>query len=94
MFTIVATSSCAPVNTIDQVFANPQVKHRRMQIAMPHPATATDVSLIGNPIKLSATPVTYRHPPPMLGHDTDVVLHELLKLPQTEIERLRERGVI
>jgi crotonobetainyl-CoA:carnitine CoA-transferase CaiB-like acyl-CoA transferase len=85
---------CAPVNTIDQVFADPQVKHRRMQITMPHAAAVADVSLIGNPIKLSATPVTYRHPPPMLGHDTGAVLHELLKLPQKEIERLREQGVI
>lgn len=85
---------CAPVNTIDQVFADPQVKHRQMQITMPHSAAASHVSLIANPVKLSATPVTYRHPPPMLGHDTEAVLHELLKLPQTEIERLRERGVI
>jgi crotonobetainyl-CoA:carnitine CoA-transferase CaiB-like acyl-CoA transferase len=85
---------CAPVNTIEQMFADPQVKHRQMQITMPHPATNSEVRLIGNPVKLSATPVDYRHSPPMMGQDTDAVLKELLDLSESEIRRLREQSVI
>lgn len=85
---------CAPVNTIDQVFADPQVKHRQMQITMPHPATNSNVRLIGDPIKLSETPVTYRYPPPMMGQHSESVLQELLGLSESEIRRLREQGII
>jgi len=45
---------CGPVNTIDRVFADPQVLHREMRVSMAHPAG--DVPLIGSPLKLSATP--------------------------------------
>src|SRR5882724_4238956 len=86
---------CSPVNTVDQVFADPQVRARGMQIAMPHPLAAKgDVDLIGNPIKYSATQVTYRRPPPYLGQHTDEVLGELLKLSGSEMAELRNKGVI
>ncbi|MBI3708177.1 MAG: CoA transferase [Proteobacteria bacterium] len=84
---------CAPINTIDQVFADPQVRHRGMQIAMRH-AAGTDVPLIANPIKLSATPPAYRRAPPVCGQHSDEVLRELLDLPDTEIAALRQRGVV
>ena len=49
-----------PINRLDQVFADPQVRHREMQIRMPHPLSADGmVDLIGNPIKYSATPGDY-----------------------------------
>src|ERR1700690_1485730 len=86
---------CSPVNTIDQVFADPQVRSRDMQIAMPHPLAAKgEVDLIGNPIKYTATPVAYRRAPPYLGQHTDEVLGEVLKLSQAEIAELRSGGVI
>lgn len=86
---------CSPVNTVDQVFADPQVRSRGMQISLPHPlAGKGSVDLIGNPIKFSETPVDYRRPPPTLGQHTDEVLRELLDLPDTELADLRERGVI
>jgi crotonobetainyl-CoA:carnitine CoA-transferase CaiB-like acyl-CoA transferase len=86
---------CSPVNNVDQVFADPQVQHRQMQISMPHPLSANGmVDLIGNPIKYSETPVDYRLPPPYCGQHTDDVLKELLAMPETEIAALRERGVI
>lgn len=85
---------CGPVNSLDQVFADPQVIHRNMEIAMKHPLADTDVRLIGNPIKLSATPVTYRHPPPLLGEHTDAVLEEVLGLGPEERNRLRAAKVI
>ncbi len=61
-----------PVQTMDQVFATKQVDARQMQIAMQ--AGPGEVQLIGNPLKLSRTPVTYRAAPPEFGADTQVVL--------------------
>ncbi len=86
---------CSPVNDIEQVFADPQVQAREMQIRMPHPlAGSGSVDLIGNPIRYSETPVDYRHPPPWLGQHTDEVLKELLEMPDAEIAQLRCQGVI
>ncbi|MCH8036406.1 MAG: CoA transferase [Proteobacteria bacterium] len=87
--------SCGPINTLDQVFADPQVVARGMKLEMPHPAVGgAPVPLIASPIRMSATPPSYRHPPPMLGQHTDEVLAELLGLDQAELAGLRERGVI
>lgn len=86
---------CGPVNDIAQVFADPQVRHREMLIEMPHCRAADGVvRLIGNPIRGSASPVSYRRPPPSLGEHTDEVLAELLGINQAERERLRQSGVI
>ena len=85
---------CAPVNTIDRVFADPQVEARGMQIRMPHPLAGEDVRLVGSPIRLSATPVSYRRAPPTLGEHTDDVLAEVLELGESERIALREEGVI
>ena len=68
-----------PVNTLPQVFASEQVAARDMKISMDHPASGSGtVDLIGNPIKFSKTPVTYRRAPPLCGADTDAVIGELL----------------
>ena len=86
---------CAPVNTIPQAFKDPQILHREMLIEMPHPLAADGVCrLIGNPIKLSETPVTYRRPPPYVGQHTDEVLSELLDLDDTRLSALRDKKVI
>ena len=50
--------SCGPINTIDQVFDDPQVQARNMEIAMDHPITKNPVRLIGSPLKMSATPTS------------------------------------
>ncbi|WP_136656909.1 CaiB/BaiF CoA-transferase family protein [Nitratireductor sp. XY-223] len=64
-----------PVNTLDRVFSSDQVAARDMRIDMDTAAAADGrVSLIGNPLKLSKTPVTYRRAPPVMGADTDEVL--------------------
>ena len=62
-----------PVKTLDQVFATDQVAARQMQIAMQ--AGPGEVQLIGNPLKFSRTPVTYRDAPPEFGADTQAVLN-------------------
>jgi crotonobetainyl-CoA:carnitine CoA-transferase CaiB-like acyl-CoA transferase len=58
-----------PVQTLDQVFVSDQVAAREMQIDM-RTAGGEVCRLIGNPLKLSRTPVTYRHAPPNFGADT------------------------
>lgn len=56
-----------PVNKLDTVFASDQVKARDMKVQMATEATKNHaVELIGNPLKFSKTPITYRHPPPRL----------------------------
>ena len=86
---------CGPVNSLDQVFADPQVRARGMRIDMPHPLAAEGtVPMIANPLKMSATPPSYRHSPPTLGQHTDEVLAELLGLDEAERGRLRKAGAI
>jgi len=84
---------CGPINSIDAVFADPQVRARSMQIEMPHPTSGT-VPLVANPLRLSRTPATYRNAPPTLGAHTHEVLRERLGLSTAEIERLGAAGVI
>ncbi len=71
--------SCGPVNDLAQVFASDQVAARNMKITMDHPLAASgQVDLVGNPVKFSATPVSYRHAPPVCGADTDAILSDWL----------------
>jgi len=84
-----------PVNTIDQVFADPQVLARDMKVSMPYRGARNgQVDLIGNPIKFSETPVEYRFAPPRAGQDSDAILEELLDIGPEERARLRGKGVI
>jgi crotonobetainyl-CoA:carnitine CoA-transferase CaiB-like acyl-CoA transferase len=86
---------CGAVNDIAQVFSDPQVRHRKMMVEMPHPGAADGVvRLIANPIRGSADPVAYRRPPPLLGEHTDEVLEEILRLDASERDRLRSVGAI
>jgi crotonobetainyl-CoA:carnitine CoA-transferase CaiB-like acyl-CoA transferase len=84
---------CGPINRLDQVFADPQVQARGLRIDLPHPV-AGSVPGVANPIRLSASPVSYRNAPPTLGQHSDEVLAQWLGLGQVELAGLRERGVI
>ena len=87
--------ACGPINRIDQAFENPQVQSREMEIEMQHPATGDlPVKLIGSPINMSETPVSYRRPPPMLGEHTDEILKEFLELEPDDCSKLRQKGII
>jgi crotonobetainyl-CoA:carnitine CoA-transferase CaiB-like acyl-CoA transferase len=84
-----------PVNDIGQVFSDPQVLARGMKVRMPHPSAGSGhVDLIGNPIKLSDSPVDYKRPPPTCGQHTDEVLKELLFLEDQQIADLRAKGIV
>ena len=83
----------APVNDMAQAFAMPQTQARGMRIEMAHEQAPQPVALVGSPLKLSGTPVSYRHAPPFCGRDTAAIL-KTMGLPETEIEELRNRGII
>ncbi len=86
---------CSPVNNIEQVFENEQVRARGMRIEMDHPkAGSGKVPLIANPLKMSATPPQYRMAPPVLGQHTDEVLAEVLGLDDAEIADLKKAGTV
>ncbi len=82
-----------PINDFAQVFADPQVVHRQMQMTLPHP-TAGEVPQVANPVHFSATPVQYHRSPPTLGQHTGEVLRERLSMDEARIAQLREEGVI
>jgi crotonobetainyl-CoA:carnitine CoA-transferase CaiB-like acyl-CoA transferase len=84
---------CGPINTLDRVFSDPHVQARGMRIEMPHPL-AKQVPLVANPIRLSESPVQYRHAPPTLGQHTDEVLSDWLAATAAEIDALRAKRAI
>jgi formyl-CoA transferase len=84
---------CGPVHRLDEVFANPQVRHRGLKVEVPHPLSGT-VPLVANPIKYSRTPLNYDTPPPLLSQHTEDVLRDLLGKSDADIAALREAGII
>jgi formyl-CoA transferase/CoA:oxalate CoA-transferase len=81
-----------PILSIADVFAHPQVRHRRMVVEMDHP-TAGRIKQTGVPVKFSDTPGRVRTPPPTLGQHTHAILKEV-GLSDQEIEVLREASVV
>ncbi len=88
-----ANVPCGPINDIGQTFEYPQVKHRKMKVELPHPLSGT-VPSVANPIRLSATPVEYKSAPPTLGQHTEEVLCGLGGLSGSDIEALKQKGVL
>ncbi|MEK1942558.1 MAG: CaiB/BaiF CoA-transferase family protein [Pseudomonas sp.] len=84
---------CGPINDLAQVFADPQVLARGLRVEVPHALGGT-LPQVASPIRLSETPVQYRHAPPLLGEHTDAVLQRLLGLELAQIEGLRQAGVV
>jgi crotonobetainyl-CoA:carnitine CoA-transferase CaiB-like acyl-CoA transferase len=89
---------CGPIHDIAQLFADPQVEARGLQIAIPDgdAAAADTPSLPGvaSPMRFSETPIRYEHPPPRLGQHTDEVLRDELGMAADELRRLRAAGII
>ena len=83
---------CGPINTLKEVFADPQVQARGTRFTMPHAAGA-EVALVACPVKLSGTPPTARRAPPLLGADTEAVMAELGYGPE-EVATLRAGGLV
>lgn len=84
---------CGPVNNMEHLFADPQVKHRDMFVDVPHPTIGT-VRVGGIPIKYSETPGKVRYHPPLLGEHTDEVLAGVLDCSDEKIAALKAEGAI
>ena len=82
---------CGPINFVDETLNDPHLLARGFIVALEH--SVGTVKSVGNPIHLSATPVTYRRPPPLLGQHTAEVLADLGYSPE-EIAWLRQAGAV
>jgi len=76
-----------PINTIDQVYADPQVVARQMKLELPHPAAGT-TPMTASPMRFSDTPIQYRNAPPMLGQHSEDILREELGWSDEQIATL------
>ena len=63
----------APINTLDEVFADPQVQTYGFPIEVEHPKMGK-MKLLGNAVDMSRTPPSIDRPPPMLGEHTEEIL--------------------
>ena len=88
-----ATVPAGPINTLAEVFADPQVNARGMVDTWAHPL-ATKLPLVASPIRMSATPVRRDRPPPLLGQHSAEVLREVLQLDDAQVSALRASGTI
>jgi crotonobetainyl-CoA:carnitine CoA-transferase CaiB-like acyl-CoA transferase len=87
-----ANVPCGPIYNMEQVFEDPQVRHREMQLSLPHSAGVNAPGL-ANPIRLSDTPIRYQHAAPTLGEHTDEVLGGL-GYDAARLTALRKDGVL
>lgn len=83
---------CAPINTIPQVFEDPQVKARELEIKVEHPL-AGPISLVANPMRFSNAAMNYVAPP-LLAQHTDTVLGDLLGYSNSDLAALSDKGII
>jgi crotonobetainyl-CoA:carnitine CoA-transferase CaiB-like acyl-CoA transferase len=88
-----AAVPAGPINRIDEVFADPQVRHRRMRVDLER-EDGVKTPGVANPLRFSETPIAYDRPPPALGADTTEVLASILGLDEARIAALRKSGVV
>ncbi|WP_299761266.1 CaiB/BaiF CoA-transferase family protein [Ramlibacter sp.] len=84
---------CGPINTIDRVFADPQVKARGMQMSLAHEC-AGEVPSVANPMRFSETPIRYQSGPPLLGQHTREVLRDVLGASDADITTWIGQGLV
>jgi crotonobetainyl-CoA:carnitine CoA-transferase CaiB-like acyl-CoA transferase len=84
---------CGPINSLDQVFTDPQVRSRGMVETVDH-ALAHGLRLVASPLKLSATPARTRLPPPLLGEHTAQVLADWLGWDAHQLASARAAGAL
>ena len=83
---------CGPINTVPDVFADPQVRHREMLRHLPHPLAGT-VPQVVSPIRLQDSPLSFERAPPTLGQHTAEVLAEL-GLDEADHAALAAKGIV
>ncbi len=84
---------CGPINSIAQVFNDPQLLQRGMRLTVEHPS-AGQIDVAGSPMHFSRTPSQAEKAPPLLGEDTNHVLAEVLGYSQEHIQALQKDGSI
>jgi crotonobetainyl-CoA:carnitine CoA-transferase CaiB-like acyl-CoA transferase len=82
-----------PINSISDVFADPQIAARDMVVKVNH-LHADNVPLLRSPMRLSGTPLDTYTPPPVSGQHTDEILKGLLGIPQADLDAMRSRKTI
>jgi crotonobetainyl-CoA:carnitine CoA-transferase CaiB-like acyl-CoA transferase len=88
-----ASVPCGPINSIAEVFSEPQVKHRGLRFELPH-ALGGKLPQVKNPVFFSRNTLVYSTPPPLLGEHTRPVLSDELGLSHSEILSLIADGAI
>ena len=83
---------CGPIYTVDQTFADPQVRHLEMEQAVEHPALGA-VRVIDHAVNMSRTPPAMRRASPEAGEHTGEVLLEA-GYSAVEIEDFRAREIV
>jgi formyl-CoA transferase len=83
---------CGPIYRMNEVFADPQVKHLGMAAPIKHPQLG-DTAMVAQPFRMSKHPFRIRTAPPEVGQHTDEVLKELGYTPK-QIGELRKRVAI
>ena len=83
---------CSPINTVPDLFEDPQVKHRGMLRELDHPQ-AGKVPQVVNPMNFRNEPLAFDRAPPLLGQHTEDIL-AMLGVSQSEMEDLRGKNVI
>lgn len=84
---------CGPINRMDEVFADAQVRHLQMVLETPHPHLGT-IRMVRNPVTFSRTPVDLRQAPPRLGEHTEEVIRGLLGYSAAALAELKAAGVV
>lgn len=84
---------CGPIYSMDQVFADPQVKHLGVAQTVHSDVLGRDITLLGQPIVMSRTPSRIELRPPERGEHTDAILGEL-GYTQAQIADLRRRNIV
>tara|TARA_Y100000590_G_scaffold296166_1_gene333725 strand:- start:67 stop:1191 length:1125 start_codon:yes stop_codon:yes gene_type:complete len=82
-----------PINELDKVFENEQIKSREMQIELPH-SIDNKVTLLNSPIKIPTSPTKTHKAPPTLGEHTEEILKEKIGLDQDAVAKLRDEGIL
>ena len=90
---VAAEVPAGPVNSLERLFADPQVLHRDMVQTIQHPSVG-QLNLVGFPVKYTETPCEILRPPPLLGQHTDEVLGEVLGYAPSQIAHLRSEAAV
>jgi crotonobetainyl-CoA:carnitine CoA-transferase CaiB-like acyl-CoA transferase len=88
-----ANVPCGPINNMQQVFEDPQVRHRGVKVEI-QTASGVPCPTVASPMRFSETPVEYNIPPPTLGQHTQEILQGLLGMNRAAMDALAAKGIV